>query len=101
MNKQKLLDLVVEVCNTVPEAANNDVILLEQIWLRQGWNENRSLYDNLSKVSRSESITRRRREAYNKGLIQYSQKSLEERTDAFKNERDHNSSYSAVSWLKD
>lgn len=101
MKQNKLLDIVVSICKEYPAAANDDAILLEQVWLLQGWDESRSLYDNLSRVSRPESISRRRREAFNKGLIEYSKEALEARTEAFKNERDEHSNYSAVSWLKD
>lgn len=91
MNKQKLLDQVVTICRNYPEAANNDAILLEQVWLAQGWDNNRSLHDNLSRVSRPESISRRRREAHVKGLITYSETAMKDRTEAFNNEVRDNS----------
>lgn len=100
-SQKKLLDLVVKICKEYPAAASNEPILLEQVWLAQGWRQDRSLYDNLSRVSRPESITRRRREAHEAGLIQYSDEIMKERTDAFISERDSHSGYAAISWLKD
>lgn len=88
--------LVYEVIQEFPDAANNEVLLLEQVWLREGWNENRSLYDNLSRVSRPETLSRRRRELYNMGLINYSDNALNEREEAFRNERERPK---AVAWM--
>lgn len=100
LNKQKLLDLVVKICNEYPAAANNDAKLLEQVWLAQGWSEYRSLYENLCSVSRPESITRRRREAHTMGLIEYSSEVVEERMQAFKNEQNGHSNHELIEWFK-
>ena len=98
--KMKLIDLVVKICNEYPEAANDDCVLLEQVWYAQGWSENRSLLENLRKVSRPESVSRRRREAHIKGLIEYSEEVDAERYEAYQNEKQEISN-AAVSWLND
>ena len=94
-NKQKL---VLDAINSCPEAANNDALLLEQVWTLEGWSQSRSLYENLCSVTRPETISRRRRELFNMGLIKYSQEALDERTEAFHNEVEE---HHAVSWLND
>lgn len=86
MNLSKKQQLVLDAINRCPESANDDALLLEQVWLADGWDNNKSLYDNLCRVTRPETISRRRRELFNMGLIKYSETSLDERTTAFKNE---------------
>lgn len=98
LNKKQRL--VYEVIQEYPEAANSEVILLERVWQREGWDESKSLYWNLSHVTRPETISRRRRELYNLGLITYSTRAETERTEAFNNERER-AAPKAVSWLND
>ena len=97
MNKNKIRNIILKLYAEDKNVVNDDVILLERVWIECGWSNSRSLYDNLSRMPRSESITRRRRELYNEGLIQYSDNALEARTEAYKSERDYQSK--AVSWL--
>lgn len=95
---------VYEVIQRNPQAANDDAVLLERYWIEvDGWDENKSLYWNLSKVTRPETITRRRRELHNMGLINYSDQANDFREEAFINERDNASTFvpQAVSWLND
>lgn len=100
--------MVYEIIKNYPEAANNDAILLEQVWLKEGWDETKSLYWNLSKVTKPETISRRRRELAVMGLITYSKDATKRREEAFNNERERAASVAApkkelkaVSWLKD
>jgi hypothetical protein len=88
MNHQKKLDTVIAVIKEFPEAANNDSILLEKYWLKEGWDESKSLYWNLSRVTRPETVSRRRREAFNLGLIEYSPEAFKARKKAYERERD-------------
>ncbi len=83
--KQKL---VYEAVKENPEAANNDAVLLSIVWGREGWKPGMSLYYNLSRVSRPETLSRRRRELFNLGLIEYSPKAMKSRENAYRNERD-------------
>ena len=73
------------VIKEFPDAANDDVLLIQKVWEREGLF---IPYDELKRVTHSETITRRRRQAFNLGLIEYSPKAMKSRTDAFKNERD-------------
>ena len=91
MNISSKQQLVLDAINRCPEAANNEALLLEQVWLEEGWLDNRSLYNNLCRVTRPETISRRRRELYNMGLIKYSADADKGRMEAFKSERDNHS----------
>lgn len=87
---------VLHIITKYPEAANNEPLLLERYWVEfDNWDDSKSLYWNLTKVTRPETITRRRRELYNLGLIEYSEKASNERMEAMKNEQQ----YAAVPWM--
>jgi len=102
MNISKKQKLVLDAINEFPEAANNDALLLSLVWEREKFE---SYYNigglgyALMNVTRPETITRRRRELFNMGLIKYSDKALEDRTDAFKSEVEEH--HKAISWLND
>lgn len=87
LNKKQ--QLVYSVIQAKPWVANNDADLIAAVWRKENWDDGRSLEDNLRRVSRPETITRRRRELFNLGLITYTEEALEEREEAFINERDH------------
>lgn len=103
-NKQQK---VLQIIREYPEAANDDAILFDRYWHEiDGWDDTKSLYWNLTKCTRAETITRRRRELYNLGLITYSDEKLKDREEAFTNERERaaqvaSPQYEAVSWLND
>lgn len=90
MNINKLQQQVLGVIQRTPAAADDDALLLERFWIEvDGWDESKSLYWNLTRCRRPESITRRRRELHNMGLITYSNEALKQREEAFVNEREH------------
>jgi len=94
----KIQQRVLTVINQHPDAANDDAVLLANYWIMYDqWDESKSLYWNLTKATRPETITRRKRELFNLGLIEYSQERQKVVMEAFKNERDHK----AVSWIND
>lgn len=97
MNREKIRSVILDLYHENKSIVNDEVRLLEQVWLRLGWSHNRSLYENLCSLPRPESISRRRRELHQEGLIEYSAKADKERYEAFKNERES----AAISWLKD
>ena len=90
---------VLHIITKYPEAADDDALLMARYWQEiDGWSEYSDLYTNLGRVTRPETITRRRRELYNMGLITYSQESEKDRMEAFKNEQERPA---AISWLDD
>lgn len=98
INLSRKQKLVLEVIKENPEAANNDAILLGACWRKEGWNDRLSLEDNLKRVSRPETLSRRRREIAVMGLIKYSEPVLEMRQQAFINERD---AHSEIKWWRE
>jgi len=119
--------LVLKVIEANPGVQNNDADLIAAVWRYENWNDNRSLEENISRVTRSETITRRRRELFNLGLIEYSNPAQKARMEAMRAEQEahtqdwHNflgmnpeeeiakltirrttdDDHSAVSWLND
>lgn len=92
----RMQKLVYEVIQANPGIQNNDAALVAAVWRYGGWNDSAPLEENISHVARAETITRRRRELHEMGLITYSDEADKERTEAFINERD---SHAAVPWL--
>ena len=102
MNLNTKQQNVLEVIKRFPESVNDDAKLISSYWV---------LFDNwtggtdLSKCTRPETITRRRRELYNMGLISYSDESDKRREEAYANEKERSAEmatkYAAVSWLDD
>ena len=84
----KLHDKIYQAYKTEREAVNDDALLFFVVWVGEGWDEHSGLLNQLRSVTRPETITRRRRELHEAGLIEYSPKAMKSRTEAFKNERD-------------
>jgi len=91
MNLSKLQRLVYKVIQDNPGVQNDDAKLVAAVWRTEGWNDSRSLEDNIKRVTRSESITRRRRELHEAGLITYSGEAMKARTEAYKKEQNAHS----------
>lgn len=93
MKLSKLQTIVYEAIKAQPGVQNDDAKLVAAVWRRQKWDDGVALEDNIARVARAESITRRRRELHVMGLIEYSDAAQDERMDAFKNERDRQSNF--------
>jgi len=96
MKLNKKLQLVYDAIQENPGVENDDIRLLEAVWIKEGWQDGKSLYWNLSRVTRSETVTRRRRDLHVMGLIQYSDEADQARKEAFESERDIHSGHEAV-----
>ena len=94
MDISKKQRLVLNVIRANPGCQNNDATLIAAVWRHEGWSDDLTLEDNISKVTRAETVTRRRRELHEMGLITYSKQALVEREEAYQNERDAHSTYS-------
>ena len=93
MNLTAKQALILDIINNNPEVQNDDTSLIASVWRAQGWDDNKRLEDNISRVMHPETITRRRRELFNMGLIEYSDKVMKDRTEAYKSEQDNHSDY--------
>lgn len=90
----KIQQNILRLYNQDPNVVNDDAVLFDRYWhVFDGADDSKSLYWNLAKCTRPETITRRRRELHNLGLIHYSPKANKRRTNAFKSERDLHSTH--------
>lgn len=82
---------VLKVIESNPGIQNDDAKLLEVFWHQaDGWDDTKSLYWNLSKVTPAESVTRSRRKLHEFGYIKYSDDADSAREKKFVEYRDEN-----------
>lgn len=84
VNSQVMRNRIITLCRINDNYANDDIKLIAAIWNREGWDQNRSLYDNLRSVSHPETIRRTRQKLQSEGLIGIREKTDEKRYDEFK-----------------
>ena len=84
---------VLEVIKANEGVQNEEAKLIEAVWLSQGWQEDKSLYWNLTRVMHSETVSRCRRKLHEYGLITYSDKAFKNRYSAFKSEQERHGSH--------
>ena len=87
INTQDMRHKILAVINRVPDAANDDKLLIAIIWSNEGWQRNDGIYSNLSKVSSPETIRRTRQKLVEEGLIKPSEATTEARYQEFKQAR--------------
>ena len=66
------------------KVADDDSLLISRIWASEGWNRDRSLYENLKHVSSPETIRRTRAKLVEEGKIKVSEAVIEARQLKFK-----------------
>ena len=79
---------ILRIVNYLPNAANDDKLLIAKIWEEEGWDYMDSLYSNLRRVSSPETIRRTRQKLVAEGLIKVSDKTTEKRYNLFKKVRE-------------
>lgn len=84
INSQQMRNRIISLCRISNKYANDDLALIAAIWDREGWNPERSLYDNLRSVSHPETIRRTRQRLQAEGVIQVREKTADKRYDEFK-----------------
>lgn len=84
---------VLEIIKRNPGCQNEEMKLLEAVYLDQGWDDTKSLYWNLTRVTHPESIARARRKLHEYGLITYSKDADNKRYTAFKSEQERHGSH--------
>lgn len=88
--KVNTLDMRHKILNTIadmPEAANNDKLLISLIWEKEGWTYDKGILWNLHHVSSPETIRRTRQKLVEEGLIKPSEATTEARYEDFKQAR--------------
>lgn len=68
INSKKMRDKIISLCKRDPTLADDDRRLIACVWYEEGWKDD-SLYENLLKVSSSETIRRTRQKLVEEGLI--------------------------------
>lgn len=69
VNTQDMRQKILNVVKKMPNAANDDKLLIALVWGQEGWDRSDGLYSNLSKVSSPETIRRTRQKLVQEGLI--------------------------------
>lgn len=82
---------VLQVIRDNEGVQNDEMRLLEAVYLSQGWDDTRSLYWNLTRVMHPESVARARRKLHEYGLTEYSPDALNRRTKRYKQEVERHS----------
>jgi hypothetical protein len=77
--------LVAYMCDK--KVADDDSLLIAKIWERCGWDNSKSLVDNLRAMPNPETIRRTRQKLVSEGLIIPSEDATERRYKSFKNAR--------------
>lgn len=101
MNKTKVRNIILKLYSDNPQIVNDEAALLAAVWRFCGWDDNKSLEENVKYLPRGESVARRRRDLHIEGLIKYSDEAMDERFEAFARERELNTPKSAISWLRE
>lgn len=87
INTQDMRHKILRTISRVPNAANDDKLLIALIWSDEGWQKEGGLYSNLLKVSSPETIRRTRQKLVEEGLIKASEAVTEARYEDFRQAR--------------
>jgi len=69
------------------KVADDDALLISEVWKAYGWDNSKTLLQNLRSMPNPETITRTRRKLISEGLIKPSMSATERRYKSFKNVR--------------
>lgn len=87
VNTKDMRRKVLECVAHDPKAAEDDKLLIALIWWDEGWDDRRTLLENLKHVSSPETIRRTRQKLQQDGLIKPSEKVLDKRYEDYKQAR--------------
>lgn len=86
-NDKEIRTMVRRACNKSQLAIDSDKKLIAEVWKMCGWDNSKSLYENLKMMPTAGSITRTRRRLVEEGLIEPSIDATERRYRSFKQTR--------------
>ena len=87
VNTQDMRHKILKTIRRVPNAANDDKLLIALIWSEEGWQQGIGIYSNLTRVSSPETIRRTRQKLVEEGLVKPSEKTTEARYEDFRQAR--------------
>lgn len=97
MKLTKKQQLTLEVIQRNPGCQDDEHRLLERYWIEvDKWDETKSLYWNLQRMTHAETISRARRRLHELGLIEYSDNALKTRTKAYRQDVNRYSNHESV-----
>lgn len=87
VNTNDMRHKIIRVVNWLPNAANDDKLLIAKIWEFEGWDYMNDIYTNLRHVSSPETIRRTRQKLVEEGVIKPSDSTIEHRYHDFEQAR--------------
>ena len=87
INTQDMRHKILRIVNWLPNAADDDKLLIAKIWEQEGWDYMDDIYTNLRRVSSPETIRRTRQKLVEEGVIKPSEAVSERRYNDFKQAR--------------
>lgn len=72
-NRHILRNLILDLYKEDAAVANDDKLLISRVWLKKGWSEGRTLYENMRLMPNPGTIIRTRAKLVEKGLIKSSE----------------------------
>lgn len=75
---------VQRLCWANPKLADDDKLLIAKVWEMEGWDNEKSIYENLLRLPSAESIRRVRQKLVEEGVVKPSVEATERRYKAFK-----------------
>lgn len=87
VNTNDMRHKVIRIVSWLPNAANDDKLLISKIWEQEGWDYMEDIYTNLRRVSSPETIRRTRQKLTEEGVIKPSEATTEARYKDFEQAR--------------
>lgn len=87
VNSNKMRITIMKAYARDEKVANDDVLLLSEVWKASGWDNTKSLLQNLKNMPSPETVTRTRRKLVEEGLICPSMSATERRYNSWKKTR--------------
>lgn len=87
INSEGIRTLIIRAYFKNKKVADDDTLLLSEVWKMSGWDKNNTLLANLRAMPSPETITRTRRKLITEGLLEASVSATERRYKNFKKTR--------------
>lgn len=81
---------ILAICEQTPDAINDRPLLLA-LFYQPDWDDTKTLYQNFTRLTRTETVTRRFRDLREWGYVKENQATDKKNYEAMKNERDRHS----------
>ena len=89
-------DLILQAYARDPKVVDEDWYLIGAVWKLSGWDDSKTLFENLKHSISPESITRARRKLYEQEKIKYSKDAEDRRYEQYKEKTEEYSELNAM-----